>query len=316
MKSKLRILLMTALCLACLFAFSACGSGVQIGENGNWYIDGEDTGVSASGASVAIGPDGHWYIDGEDTGVSATAPSGAPVEIGDNGNWFVGGEDTGVSAVGEDGSVVTVGGNGHWYIDGEDTGISAGGSAYDPQGLEFCPLADGSYAVAIGSARYLREIEVPASFNGRPVTAVGEGGFAGAPSLERIALPEGLTCVGASAFAGCENLVEVVLPATLEEIGGAAFENCAALAEVALPAALQGIGASAFAGCDSLARAAFAQPEGWAVEAAGGPVSLSGTDLASGVIAAQMLTDTRCDYLWSKPVSAEEGQTQDFSANS
>ena len=66
MKSKLRILLMTALCLVCLFAFTACGSGVEIGANGNWFVDGKDTGVSAAGedgSRVEIGPNGHWYID-------------------------------------------------------------------------------------------------------------------------------------------------------------------------------------------------------------------------------------------------------------
>ena len=82
MKSKIRFLLMMVLCLVCLFALSACGSGVEIGENGNWFVDGKDTGISAAGdagSRVEIGPNGHWYIDGEDTGVSATAPSGAPV---------------------------------------------------------------------------------------------------------------------------------------------------------------------------------------------------------------------------------------------
>ena len=307
MKSKLRILLMTALCLVCLFAFTACGSGVEIGPNGNWFVDGKDTGVSAAGedgSRVEIGPNGHWYIDGEDTGVSAV-PSDEPVSIGQNGNWFVGGEDTGIAAAGEDGSVVTVGPDGHWYIDGVDTGFAVG-SDLDPQGLEYCPLEDGTYAVAVGSARLLRSVEIPARFNGREVSAVLADGFAGAASLESVVLPEGLTRIGEGAFRGCTSLRQVAVPSTLEEIGASAFEGCAALGEISLPASLASVGPGAFASCAGLTRVLFEQPEGWAVaeDEQSEPVPVSGTDLASGLIAAEMLTNTRCRCFWSKPDAA------------
>ena len=64
MKSKLRILLMTALCLVCLFAFTACGSGVEIGANGNWFVDGKDTGVSAAGEEKGRFFGGTWVERG------------------------------------------------------------------------------------------------------------------------------------------------------------------------------------------------------------------------------------------------------------
>ncbi len=57
---------------------------VTIGDNGNWFVDGVDTGRKA------VGQDG---ADGRD-GVSPT------VTIGDNGNWFIDGVDTGKKAVG------------------------------------------------------------------------------------------------------------------------------------------------------------------------------------------------------------------------
>ena len=38
------------------------GSLVAIGENGNWFIDGIDTGVWAQGVVVAIGENGNWFI--------------------------------------------------------------------------------------------------------------------------------------------------------------------------------------------------------------------------------------------------------------
>ena len=44
---------------------------VAIGSNGNWTINGTDTGVSAAASKVTIGENGNWAIDGVDTGVSA-----------------------------------------------------------------------------------------------------------------------------------------------------------------------------------------------------------------------------------------------------
>ncbi len=67
------------------------GSTPYIGENGNWFIDGEDTGVSARGDSGALGDDG---ADGKD---------GLTPHIGANGNWFIGDMDTGIPATGGSG---------------------------------------------------------------------------------------------------------------------------------------------------------------------------------------------------------------------
>ncbi|BDD12285.1 hypothetical protein FUAX_47170 (plasmid) [Fulvitalea axinellae] len=109
----------------------------SIGENGNWWIGGEDTGVKAQvrdgedGESPEVGENGNWWIGGEDTGVKAQArdgEDGESPEIGKNGNWWIGGEDTGVKAQardGEDGESPEVGENGNWWIGGEDTGVKA-----------------------------------------------------------------------------------------------------------------------------------------------------------------------------------------------
>ena len=76
-----------------------------IGENGNWFIGDEDTGVPARGEDGADGQDG---------------ADGSTPYIGENGNWFIGDEDTGVPARGEDGA------------DGQDGNDGADGkSAYE-----------------------------------------------------------------------------------------------------------------------------------------------------------------------------------------
>ena len=44
---------------------------VTIGENGNWFIDGEDTGRTATVSEITINEDGFLCIDGESTGIKA-----------------------------------------------------------------------------------------------------------------------------------------------------------------------------------------------------------------------------------------------------
>lgn len=79
---------------------------VTIGQNGNWYIDGVDTGNPSRGkdgdrglsVTVEIGANGNWYIDGEDTGVPASGADGRNGTqwcIGENGNWYYYDNETG-----------------------------------------------------------------------------------------------------------------------------------------------------------------------------------------------------------------------------
>jgi hypothetical protein len=138
------------------------GSVVTIGPNGNWFIDGVDTGqpsaikgdVGEKGEKgdngedghtpvITIGDNGNWFIDGEDTGKPARGEKGdkgdvaSVITIGENGNWFIDGVDSGVPARGEKGdkgdkgdlSTLSIGENGNWFIDGVDTGIPAQGPA-------------------------------------------------------------------------------------------------------------------------------------------------------------------------------------------
>lgn len=63
---------------------------INIGENGNWFINGVDTGKPSQGEDGMDGTDG---IDGQ-------TPS---IEIGENGNWFINGVDTEIKAEGING---------------------------------------------------------------------------------------------------------------------------------------------------------------------------------------------------------------------
>ena len=79
------------------------GSVVTIGNNGNWYIDGVDTGTPAQGSAGPIGATGSIGATGA---IGATGPKGdngsigSTLEICPNGNWCINSVDTGISAQG------------------------------------------------------------------------------------------------------------------------------------------------------------------------------------------------------------------------
>ena len=61
---------------------------IYIGENGNWYINGYDTGVKArgdDGITPHIGANGNWYIGESDTLVPARGPKGDKGDKGETG---------------------------------------------------------------------------------------------------------------------------------------------------------------------------------------------------------------------------------------
>lgn len=115
----------------------------QIGDNGNWWIDGKDTGVPAKGADgqvvlPQIGDNGNWWISDKDTGISAkgekgdkgesgtagaNGSQGAPGATGATGERGADGKD---GAKGADGQSPYIGENGNWWIGGKDTGVPAG----------------------------------------------------------------------------------------------------------------------------------------------------------------------------------------------
>lgn len=56
------------------------------------------TANGAEGNVPYIGTNGNWFVDGEDTGVKARGDDGITPHIGENGNWWIGETDTGVKA--------------------------------------------------------------------------------------------------------------------------------------------------------------------------------------------------------------------------
>ena len=75
-------------------------------------------------------------------------------------------------------------------------------------------------------------VEVPAVWDGKPVTGIGEGAFAGCSQVASVLLPEGISTIGDGAFAGCVLLTEVSLPTSLDSLGDGLFAQCEALESI------------------------------------------------------------------------------------
>lgn len=114
------------------------------------------------------------------------------------------------------------------------------------EGLDFHPLADGTYGVSIGTADQLTEIIIPATYNGKAVTKILDGGFSRNYMIKKVVVPATVTEIGNSAFSACTSLEEISLP-HVKTIGEFAFNACTSLRKVELSDDLEFIRSYGFA---------------------------------------------------------------------
>ena len=123
-----------------------------------------------------------------------------------------------------------------WYAN-ETTVIPTSGIwEYDASALtanwgtgyyEFVEKDDGTYEVSLtAEGKNASEIVIPVSFNGKPVTALGENFLRENTKIEKITIPASIKRIPNYAFYKCTKLSEVVLNEGLEEIGMHAFDSC------------------------------------------------------------------------------------------
>ena len=102
------------------------------------------------------------------------------------------------------------------------------------------------------------KVEIPNTYEGKPVTAIGPKAFAGS-SVTSVSIPENVISIGSEAFFGA-SLSALEIPGTVTTIGDSAFEQCRNLKTVKFldvagtggGAAKTTIGPRAFAACGAL----------------------------------------------------------------
>ncbi len=122
--------------------------------------------------------------------------------------------------------------------------------------LVFVENDDGGYTVESNNGA-MGDVVIPATYNGKPVTAIGEYCFNTQnyrSKITSVTIPDSVASIGKYAFRDCGRLKAVIFgsESKLKEIGESAFYNCDRLESINLPGGLQTIPKEAFYSCDSL----------------------------------------------------------------
>ena len=73
---------------------------------------------------------------------------------------------------------------------------------------------------------------IPSSYQGKPVTKIGESAFWGCSSLTSVTIGDSVTSIGKYAFRYCKSLTGVTIPDSVTSIGESAFWGCSSLTSI------------------------------------------------------------------------------------
>ena len=96
------------------------------------------------------------------------------------------------------------------------------------------------------------ELALPADYNGKSVTSIGDYAFNGCTGLTSIEIPNSVTSIGEYVFCSCTGLTSIEIPNSVTSIGYYAFQYCTGLTSITIPNSVISIGEWAFYGCTGL----------------------------------------------------------------
>ena len=121
------------------------------------------------------------------------------------------------------------------------------------EGLKYYLCSDGqSYTVGgIGTCTDT-DIVIPSTYEGKPVTSIGDRAFYTCAGLISITLPNSVTNIDNYAFSCCFGLTSITIPDSVTSIGYEAFSGCTGLTSVTIGNSVTNINMGVFGGCTSL----------------------------------------------------------------
>ncbi|MBR4063103.1 MAG: leucine-rich repeat protein [Clostridia bacterium] len=123
----------------------------------------------------------------------------------------------------------------------------------ESQGLYFSLNEAGNGYVLEGTGTCTdRDIVIPKTHEGLPVTAVGKLAFSWREYITSVTIPFGVASIGEQAFSGCKSLTTVVLPKGITQIETKTFFDCPSLTNITIPDGVKCIGDKAFYGCRTM----------------------------------------------------------------
>ena len=120
-------------------------------------------------------------------------------------------------------------------------------------GLEYTLKEDGeSYSVSgIGSCMD-KDLIIPSSYEGLPVTAIDDRAFDYCNNLTSVIIPVSVTSIGGYAFHSCRELSSVIIGESVTSIGESAFSGNSNLSSISIPDGIISSGSSVFDFSDHL----------------------------------------------------------------
>ena len=85
------------------------------------------------------------------------------------------------------------------------TCVSCGTQEVVEADLKYYPLPDETYSVSAGTLLYMDHIEIPATYQGKPVVEICKEGFMCVSNLESVSIAQGIETIREYAFSSCEN---------------------------------------------------------------------------------------------------------------
>ncbi len=120
-------------------------------------------------------------------------------------------------------------------------------------GLEYEPTADGRYYTLVGiNTLESADLVIPSEYNGKTVTGIADGVFAGKTNIKTLVIENGVERIGARAFSGCTSLEYVKIADSVDYISISAFEGCSSLTTLILGKGVEKIGENAFSKCGAI----------------------------------------------------------------
>lgn len=98
---------------------------------------------------------------------------------------------------------------------------------------------------------------IPATYEGKPVTRILDGAFKDKTKITKVIVPENVVSIGVDAFLGCTNIEEISLPSSLRSIGRRAFVGLRYIKNINIPEGVETIGDTAFSNCVNLENISF-----------------------------------------------------------
>jgi hypothetical protein len=130
-------------------------------------------------------------------------------------------------------------------------------AAVTSSGIQYA--VNGNRVTITGYSGTSGDLVIPASINGKTVTAISASAFSGNTTIQTVTFASGsqITTLPSNVFQNCTSLTSVALPSGLTSIGNSVFAG-SGVTSIAIPSGVTSIGNYAFNGCTALTGITFA----------------------------------------------------------